>query len=410
MQAHHNAAGFRHDTAHLLLIQPRYAMQSSPIILRSAALMNKAMLRVVRPVSSVHSSSSPRGGTCSGIGRRGVDQLRYIALRLVSALCVLLREDIIHADVKPENCFVKFDDDAAVTSRAAPRRSSLQHSWQHLQLNDLPPTAEYEVLLGDFGNAIHITEVSQYYIDFQIQSLPYRAPEVVLGIPFGPAIDMWSLGVLLVELITGHPLFAVRDRMELLQGMATKIAPLPHRTFSGGLFSNLLMEGTSHAPNSPLIGTKYHFNRAEHMKAIKRLVSSSFPSSGAGCSIERFSACSCPSELVHFLCGLLMPDPKVRLTPQEALVHPFLSPLIQIPHALLSYTPVSGSRDTSISTAVSSEEATNKCRAVLASIASLRGHGRNAPYVPPVIDLSQRMHIHSAAGVSSGSKRALDYS
>lgn len=395
---------------------------------------NEAILRVVRPISSsVHSSLSPRGGTCSsssGIDRKGIDQLRYIALRLVSALCVLRCEGVIHADIKPENCFVKFDDDATVTSRAATPRASLQHSWQHLQLNDLPPTAEYEVLLGDFGNAIHVTEVSQYYIDFQIQSLPYRAPEVVLGIPFGPAIDMWSLGVLLVELITGHPLFAVRDRMELLQGMATKIAPLPHRTFSGGLFSNLLLEGTSHAPNSPLIGTKYQFNRAEHIKAIKRLVSSSFPPSvvvrgshsqcshdGTGCPMQRSSAC--PSELVHFLCGLLMPDPTVRLTPLEALSHPFLSPLIKIPHALLSYcnsTPVTvgESKDTCISTtttAPSSSEASSKCKSTLASIASLRGTGQNGPHMS-LMDLSQRMLIHSTrgAGVSTGSKRALDYS
>ena len=370
----------------------------------------------MRPVSSVHSSSSPRGGSCIGIDRKGIDQLRYIALRLVSALCVLRCEGIIHADVKPENCFVKFDDEAVVTSRGA----SLQHSWHHLQLSDLPPTAEYEVLLGDFGNAIHVSEVSQYYIDFQIQSLPYRAPEVVLGIPFGPAIDMWSLGVLLVELITGHPLFAVRDRMELLQGMASKIAPLPYRTFSGGLFSNLLLEGMSHAPNSPLIGTKYQFNRTEHIKAIKRLVSGSFPSvvhdgdgagsihDGAG-SIQRSSVCSCPSELMHFLCGLLMPDPRVRLTPLEALAHPFLSPLIQIPHALLSnnYFPASETKDT-ISTA--SSENTSKCKSTLASIASLRGTGQGAPYVPSVIELSERMHIHSGAGVSTGSKRALDYS
>jgi len=368
---------------------------------------------VVRPVSGSHSSSIPRGGTCDGINRRGVDQLRFIALQLVSALCVLRSEGIIHADIKPENCFVKFYDDGAVTSRAT-SRSSL-HSWQHLQLNDLPPIAEYEVVLGDFGNAIHITEVSQYCIDFQIQSLPYRAPEVVLGIPFGPAVDMWSLGVLLVELITGHPLFAVRDRMELLQGIATKIAPLPHRTFSGGLFSNLLMGSMSHVPNSLLIGTKYQFNRAEHIKAIKRLVNSSFPSDairGSHCNddgIPRFSAC--PSEMVHFLCGLLMPDPRARLTPQEALRHPFLSPLIQIPHVLLSYAPVGESNDTT--TASSSESThTSTVRAALASIASLRGTGTDAPYgIPPTSPINPSSYRVSGeeTGVRTGCKRALHY-
>jgi serine/threonine protein kinase len=36
-----------------------------------------------------------------------------------------------------------------------------------------------------------------------IQSRFYRAPEIILGIPYTPAIDMWSLGCILVELFTG---------------------------------------------------------------------------------------------------------------------------------------------------------------------------------------------------------------
>lgn len=36
-----------------------------------------------------------------------------------------------------------------------------------------------------------------------IQSRFYRAPEIILGIPYTPAIDMWSFGCILVELFTG---------------------------------------------------------------------------------------------------------------------------------------------------------------------------------------------------------------
>ena len=45
-----------------------------------------------------------------------------------------------------------------------------------------------------------------YYKSFNIQSLPYRAPEVLMGRPFSFAIDMWSLGVVLLEVV--HPLGA----------------------------------------------------------------------------------------------------------------------------------------------------------------------------------------------------------
>lgn len=44
-----------------------------------------------------------------------------------------------------------------------------------------------------------------------IQSRFYRSPEVLLGIPYDLAIDMWSLGCILVEMHTGEPLFSGKD-------------------------------------------------------------------------------------------------------------------------------------------------------------------------------------------------------
>lgn len=44
-----------------------------------------------------------------------------------------------------------------------------------------------------------------------IQSRFYRAPEVILGLPYGGPIDMWSLACVLAELCTGTPLFPGRQ-------------------------------------------------------------------------------------------------------------------------------------------------------------------------------------------------------
>lgn len=58
-----------------------------------------------------------------------------------------------------------------------------------------------------------------------IQSRFYRSPEVLLGIPYDLAIDMWSLGCILVEMHTGEPLFAGSNEVThytvfgLLEGM-----------------------------------------------------------------------------------------------------------------------------------------------------------------------------------------------
>jgi dual specificity tyrosine-phosphorylation-regulated kinase 2/3/4 len=55
----------------------------------------------------------------------------------------------------------------------------------------------------DYGSACMWNERIYTYI----QSRFYRAPEVILGIPFTAAIDMWSFGCILAELYTGYPLF-----------------------------------------------------------------------------------------------------------------------------------------------------------------------------------------------------------
>jgi len=35
----------------------------------------------------------------------------------------------------------------------------------------------------------------------------FRAPEIILGLPFCEAIDMWSLGCVIAELFLGWPLY-----------------------------------------------------------------------------------------------------------------------------------------------------------------------------------------------------------
>ena len=49
---------------------------------------------------------------------------------------------------------------------------------------------------------------------FFLQSRFYRSPEVLLGIPYDLAIDMWSLGCILVEMHTGEPLFSGANEVD----------------------------------------------------------------------------------------------------------------------------------------------------------------------------------------------------
>merc|ERR1719440_1734830 len=92
--------------------------------------------------------------------------------QLLEALATLKRASVIHCDLKPEN----------------------------VALADL---SSGRVKILDFGLACLEGQTRSFYV----QSRFYRAPEVVLGMPYDSAIDMWSLGTLIAELHNGTPVF-----------------------------------------------------------------------------------------------------------------------------------------------------------------------------------------------------------
>lgn len=65
----------------------------------------------------------------------------------------------------------------------------------------------------DFGSSCFNYKSGFTYV----QSRYYRSPEIVLGVPYSQAVDMWSLGCIITELTTGRPLFPAIDENELLE-------------------------------------------------------------------------------------------------------------------------------------------------------------------------------------------------
>ena len=131
-------------------------------------------------------------------------RVQSIARQLLRSLAFLHdRLGIVHCDVKPENVLLK--SAAAATVR-----------------------------LIDLGSACFATDPPSSYV----QSRPYRAPEVVLGLPYDGRIDVWSTGCLVAELLSGgRPLFASDSAAGLLarvQGILLKGLPLPERMRAEG--------------------------------------------------------------------------------------------------------------------------------------------------------------------------------
>ena len=65
----------------------------------------------------------------------------------------------------------------------------------------------------DFGSSCRSNKRMYSYI----QSRFYRSPEVLLGLQYTTAIDMWSLGCILVEMHTGEPLFSGSNQLDQMQ-------------------------------------------------------------------------------------------------------------------------------------------------------------------------------------------------
>ncbi|KAG0210102.1 hypothetical protein BGX33_005132 [Mortierella sp. NVP41] len=107
--------------------------------------------------------------------------IKRFCTQLLQTLDLLNKHNVVHCDLKPENVLLTH-----------PAKSSIK--------------------VIDFGSSCLENEKVYTYI----QSRFYRSPEVILGMSYNMAIDMWSLGCILAELYTGCPLFPGENEQEQL--------------------------------------------------------------------------------------------------------------------------------------------------------------------------------------------------
>ena len=72
------------------------------------------------------------------------------------------------------------------------------------------------VVIADFGLARN-AKTARQVLQTQCGTPSYVAPEILLGKPYTPAVDVWSMGVILYTLLIGSFPFAHDDQQTLFR-------------------------------------------------------------------------------------------------------------------------------------------------------------------------------------------------
>lgn len=246
--------------------------------------------------------------------------IKNFAKQMLDSLCVLKDSKLIHCDLKPENILL-----------CSPDRP--------------------EIKIIDFGSACEETRTVYTYI----QSRFYRAPEIILGIPYSTGIDMWSLGCIIAELFLGIPIFPGSSEYNQITRIVETLYYPPNWMLEMGKNTQKFMKkldnfelANLNDPNNP--NNHGHNNDKYRLKTIEEF-RNDFKNvdEKPGKKYFKFTKLHeiirnyrIPKNiqhsnelieqemnhrdcLIHFLTGLLNINPLERWTPQQANLHPFIT-------------------------------------------------------------------------------------
>ncbi|KAG2744954.1 kinase-like protein [Suillus brevipes Sb2] len=217
-----------------------------------------------------------------------IKAVRAYAHQLFLALSLLKKVNIMHADIKPDNILVN----------------------------------EQKTLLKlcDLGSA---SDASENDITPYLVSRFYRAPEIILGVPYDPALDIWSIGCTLYELYTGKILFPGRSNNQMLLLMMELKGRFNTKMIKKAKFGEMYfdeMGGFESVETDRVTGT--NVVREVHIsKPSRDLRARLMPPASVKMKDDEMKLLTSFIDLLDKCMAL---DPARRITPKEALIHPFI--------------------------------------------------------------------------------------
>src|SRR6266513_3304873 len=145
-------------------------------------------------------------------GRMQVGEALDVAVQVASALAAAHEAGIVHRDINPGNIMLRPDGYVKV----------LDFGIAKLAEQEVPPTMPKD-------EALLLVETNPGSI---LGTVPYMSPEQACGVPVDKRTDIWSLGVVLYEMVTGHQPFTGDTPREVMTSILEKEPP-PLTTYNG---------------------------------------------------------------------------------------------------------------------------------------------------------------------------------
>ncbi|XP_036929526.1 homeodomain-interacting protein kinase 2-like isoform X2 [Acanthopagrus latus] len=220
-----------------------------------------------------------------------LSDIRTIIQQMATAFKALKEIELIHTDVKLDNIMM-------VNHRRRP----------------------FEVKLIDFGLAISRSDARQ---GLTVQPRILRSPEVLLGAEFSEAIDMWTLGCAMFQMISGCLLFLGQSSYEIMLSIVELLGQPADDDLDNGQYTRNFFNRNGEVwriktPSEYFGDCRTRPRKSHQFKSLDEMKKMRLEKDNKN-EIEEREQC------IELLKAMLRVDAKERITPRGVLAHPFIT-------------------------------------------------------------------------------------